>query len=112
MVESTRVQGPKTRPPPVKDISRRQRLRLNMRRRPKPTRSSARRRTWASQASQQHPGPEILMTAALYQPKRQERLILRPIGEEIMGVQRTTPLDIARQSILATFRPWHGSLQI
>src|SRR5579859_1217822 len=83
-----------------------------MRRRPEPTRNNARRQTWASQASQRHLGPEILMTGALYQPKRQEHLILRSIGEKIRGAQRTTPLELARQSILATFRPWHGSLQI
>ena len=58
-------------------------FKLNMRRRPEPTRSNARQRTWASQASRLHPGPEILMTVAQYRPKRQGRLILQPIGEEV-----------------------------
>src|ERR1017187_8028406 len=83
-----------------------------MRRRPEPTRRNARRRTWASQASRRHPGPEILMTVVLYRPKRQERLIVQPIGEETREVQSTTLLEPAQLSIPATFRPWHGALQI
>jgi len=53
------------------------------------------------------------MTVALCRPKRQERPILQPIAEVISSVQRTTLVDPARPSILATFRPWHGpALQI
>jgi hypothetical protein len=52
------------------------------------------------------------MTVARYRPKRQERLILRPIGEEIRGVRRTALLNPARPSILMTFRPWPRPLQI
>src|SRR5271165_4482789 len=106
MAGSARVQDLKTRQRRGRDMFRRLRLRLNMRRRPEPTRSNARRRTWASQAWRRHPGPEILMTVVLCRPKKQADLIPQPIAEEIRGVQRTTMLH-PRPPILATFRPWH-----
>src|SRR5208283_3199049 len=105
MVESARVRQHKKKLRGVIDTSRRSRFKLNMHKRPEPTLSNGRQRIWVSQELRRHPGPEILMTAVPYPPRKQEVPILQPIGEEIRGTR------LARPSILTTSRPWHGALQ-
>jgi hypothetical protein len=89
----------------VRDMSLQWRHRLNMRRQPEPIRSNALRRIWAGRERQRHRVLETLMTMPRCQPKRQARLILQPIVEEIRRAQATTPPEPARRFILATFRP-------
>ena len=84
------------------------RFRRNMRRRPGPTRSNARPRTWAGPGSQRHRGRETSMTAALYRPKRQEDLMLQLVGEDRNPDRRKRALP----SIPTTFRLWPRLLRI
>src|SRR5208282_3156465 len=88
MVESARVRQHKKKLRGVIDTSRRSRFKLNMHKRPEPTLSNGRQRIWVSQELRRHPGPEILMTAVPYPPRKQEKKYQQQQDKQIAKQQQ------------------------